>query len=208
MVKLFVDAWHECHPDIEIVLMNDINDPVSDSFGLREFPSFWSCSNPQGNNVICSLMGVVKSTRCDAVIKLDVDCVHRRINGKNWLDDYDLSMPAMGHQLAYNYDVLPANHRKDMREMCFYGAGYVLRADAVSAIGLHGGAGRHRFEDVSISKTAHEIYGDDVNLFSNLHPIFRGYRPDSDLTDCQFIHCGQSVPRCEVKIVMRSLIAR
>lgn len=189
----FLRAWRRAH-DTDVVLLNDTRDPIIETCGLDCYPSSWSSSINQAQNVLESLGGVISDRGLDAVIKLDIDCIHRRICGKSWLDNYTLDMAMYGHQ-------------HDRFSECVYGAAYVIRADVVHRLALTGGA-CSRFEDVAISRSVSKSYPDDYEQIKIRDRVFAGYSSKSSrgrLESFEVLHIGQGLDRVDAPDVMRSL---
>lgn len=183
MLPEFLKSWKSVHPETEIVILNDTNDPVTEACGLETFDFSWEREGPISPALVDVLLHVCKEKDATGVLKLDVDGIHSR---STWLD---------GHE---EYDAAGFRHLDtDLAEDLFFGLCYYISKPWLAKL-VESYAERTPTtipEDQCVSKRLREL-GANIKLTETdgeecAGCDLRHYRQPESFANKGVVHCGQ-----------------
>lgn len=177
----FISAWESLDSGIELVLLVDQDSKPFNTHGLTSYPLLWEKNRriALSPGVSASLHHAAVAEEADAIIKLDVDCIHRDLS---WVTD-NLTKDVVGFQ-----------HLCDPE--CFFGAAYYMTTKILGSVMEFLSDKPHwgRAEDIGISKSVRDLGADTLIL-----PIDGVVCGTSDAVEYKphlfdnysVIHCGE-----------------
>jgi len=184
----FVPMWSSLHDDIPLILLNDVDSPVSDNRGLDTRDGHWAKRGAIAPGVVEDLAGLSADFSADWVIKLDCDCLHFDKRWMSGMGDMETDFRSVGCPYP------PPPHIKNGY---MTGAAYALRADTIEDIRGNMDSIRDiQDEDTAVTKIIRETFGEEA-MRLNVNCMYGvTNQPNYDETRysrASVLHCGQNI---------------
>ena len=120
LLKPFIESWNKLDSGMKLVALVDIDSEPFDTEGLTTYPLVWDKDRdkPLANGVAMSLLNAAEEENAEAVIKLDVDCIHNKMD---WLTPY-----------VDDYEVVGFTHT--LNDAYFFGAAYYMTLESLTRV--------------------------------------------------------------------------